>query len=269
MEITEEKNISSIAREFGEAAEQYHQEAKIQSKVAEGLISSLLPWRDLLPKGPILEVGCGTGFLTKKLIKHFPEKEFVITDISPGMLNFCKKELDKEGLLSDNIHFKVLDANIFQADESEYGMVISNFAPQWFNDTALVLEELSKAILPGGLLLCSFPGNHTFEQWYEHCLKLGLPYTANSMPDVEEVVVKLSMGPLQIDYYENDLFDEFGSALSFFRHLKKIGASKNLKGNSLSPKQFKLLLKHWDENSEDKIKVKWHVVYLAAKKDMV
>ena len=269
MEITEKKDISSIAGKFGNAAEQYHQEAKIQNKVAEGLISSLLPWRDLLPPGPILEIGCGTGFLTKKLIKHFPDKEFVVSDISPGMLDFCKEELNREGLLSDKIQFKILDANSFKADEPDYSMVISNFAPQWFNDTAMVLEELSNSILPGGLLLCSFPGNHTFEQWYENCLKLGIPYTANQMPDVEEVLVKLSMGPLQIDYYENDLFEEFDSAISFFRHLKSIGASENLKGNSLSAKQFRLLLNHWDEQSEEKIKVKWHVVYLAAKKDMV
>jgi malonyl-CoA O-methyltransferase len=268
MEITEETDISSTARNFGKAAEIYHQEAKIQQKVAEGLISSLLPWRELLPNGPILEVGCGTGFLSRKLIEHFPDKEFVITDASQGMLDFCKQELENQGLLSDNIKFEQLDANSFTAEDPKYGMVISNFAAQWFTDTAMVLEELSKSILPGGLLLCSFPGNHTFEQWYEHCLQLGLPYTANLMPDVEEVVVKLSMGPLQIDYYENDLFEEFGSSIDFFRHLKRIGASENMKGNSLSTKQFKLLLNHWDENSQEKIKIKWHVVYLAAKKDL-
>ncbi|MEQ8525521.1 methyltransferase domain-containing protein [Gracilimonas sp.] len=267
MEITEEKEINRIASNFGHSAENYHQEAEIQKKVADGLISSLLPWRELLPSGPILEIGCGTGFLTRKLIEHFPEKEFIITDASPSMLQFCKEELDNQGLVNDKIKFKVLDANEFKEEDEMYSMVISNFAPQWFRDTSIALENLSRAIQPGGLLLCSFPGNHTFEQWYENCLELGLPYTANPLPDVEEVVVKLSMGPLQIDYYENDLFQEFDTSLDFFRHLKRIGASENLKGNSLSSKQFKLLLNHWDEKAGDRIKVKWHVVYLAAKKD--
>ena len=268
MEITEEKNISEAAKRFGKAAEDYHQEASIQKKVAQGLISSLLPWQGMLPPGPILEVGCGTGFLTQKLIEHFPDREFVITDASPGMIATCQKELKKKDLLSDNIRFQLLDADHFKSEEPLYSMVISNFAPQWFRDTAITLERLGEAILPGGLLLCSFPGEHTFEQWYEHCLELGLPYTANSFPNVEEVVVKLSMGPLQIDYYENNLHQEFNSSIEFFRHLKKIGASENNKGNSLNHKQFKLLLDHWDKQSEDKIKVKWHVVYLAAKKDL-
>ena len=267
MEITEEKNISRIATNFGNSAENYHQEAEIQKKVAEGLMSSLLPWRETLPPGPILEVGCGTGFLTHQLLEHFPDREFVITDASPEMLQFCKRELDKQNLLSEKHTFNVLNADEFSENEEKYSMVISNFAPQWFDDTSIVLERLSKAIKPGGLLLCSFPGNHTFDQWYEYCLELGLPYTANPLPDVEEVVVKLSMGPMQIDYYENDLFQEFDTSLNFFRHLKRIGASENLKGNSLSSKQFRLLLNHWDEKAGGRVKVKWHVVYLAAKKD--
>lgn len=268
MEITEEKEVGRVAINFGRAAKNYHQEARIQRKVAEGLLSSLLPWRNMLPDGPILEIGCGTGFLSKLLIDNFPDKEFIITDASPNMLRFCKQQLEQEDLVTDRIQFKVLDANEFAETHEQYAMVISNFAPQWFKDTAMVLENLSKSILPGGLLLCSFPGNHTFEQWYEHCLKLGLPYTANPLPDVEEVVVKLSMGPMQIDYYELDLFDEFDSSLDFFRHLKTIGASKSVHQKSLNHKQFKLLVDHWDKQEGEKVKVKWHVVYLAAKKDL-
>jgi malonyl-CoA O-methyltransferase len=266
MEITEERDISRIARSFGNAAETYHQEAEIQKKVADGLISSLLPWRELLPSGPILEVGCGSGFLTRRLIEHFPDKEFVITDASAKMVQFCKNELEKEGLLSHKIQFQVLNADEFERGDKNYSMVISNFAPHWFKDTSVALGSLSDSIQPGGLLLCSFPDNHSFEQWYEHCLELGLPYTANPLPDVEEVVVKLSMGHLQIDYYENDLFQEFDASIDFFRHLKQTGASVNVKGNALTPKQFRLLINHWDQKSNHKINVKWHVVYLAAKK---
>lgn len=268
MEITENKDIRKVAQRFGQAAAQYHQEAHIQRKVAEGLLSSLLPWQGMLPDAPILEIGCGTGFLTKLLLQHFPEKEFVITDVSEEMLDFCRANLESEGLLSDKITFEVLDANEFQGTESKYAMVISNFAPQWFHDTAIVLEKLSDSLVPGGLLLCSFPGNHTFEQWYECCLELGLPYTANTFPDVEEMVIKLSMGPMQIDYYENDLIDSFESSLDFFRNLKAIGADHVHSGKKLTYKQFKLLTDHWDSSVEDKVEVKWHVVYLAAKKDL-
>lgn len=257
-----------IPTKFGEAASTYHTEAEIQRKVAEGLISSLLPWKEILPKGPILEVGCGTGFLTKKLLEHFPEKEFLITDASSKMLQFCEETLADEGVLEGkNVRFEVLDAEEFDVEKETYSMVISNFTPHWFNDTALVLERLSESLLPGGLLLTSFPGNQSFEQWYEACLELGLPHTANPLPNVEEVVVKLSMGPMQIDYYENDLYQEFDRSLDFLRYLKRIGASHSVKKNSLSYKQLKLLTRHWDKKVEQALKIKWHIVYLAAKKD--
>ncbi|MGB0347265.1 MAG: hypothetical protein ACPGGA_07255, partial [Balneolaceae bacterium] len=119
-----------------------------------------------------------------------------------------------------------------------------------------------------GLLLVAFPGNNSFTEWYERCLELGLPFTANTLPDVEEIVIKLSIGPYQIDYYENDLHQQFEHSMDFFKHIKQIGAGYSLSGKSLTQKQMKLLTTHWDEKVSP-VSVKWHVVYLAAKKDMI
>lgn len=261
--MQKEKNLNkNIARNFGRSAQTYHQRAEIQRKVADGLVASLRPWKDILPPGPILEVGCGTGFLTGNMINEFPERDFVITDASAEMVQFAKEQLGEDR----NRSFKVLNVDEIEETESKYACIVSNFAAQWFGDTAVGLEKLGTMLAPGGLLLVAFPGNHSFAEWYEYCLQLGLPFTANPLPDVEEVVVKLSVGPFQIDYYENDLYQEFENALNFFRHIKEIGAGESLTGKSLSVKQLRLLSKHWDEK-ESPVKVKWHVVYLAAKKD--
>lgn len=270
MKITAEQTISSksIAETFSEAAEQYHQKAEIQQKVANGLISSLLPWKDTLPAGDILEVGCGTGFLSEQIIKEFPDRQKLITDLAPGMLSFCEDQLSKKGLTDDQTQFALLNVDEISESEPRYSLIVSNFAAQWFKDTSIGLENLSKLLVPGGLLLCAFPGNHTFEEWYSNCLELGLPFTANTFPDVEEVVIKLSMNPIQVDYYENDLFQEFDRSLDFFKHLKEIGVNNSKTGKHLSVKQLKLLTDFWDKKETDQIKVKWHVVYLAAKKDL-
>lgn len=230
------------------------------------MISSLIPWKETLPPGPVLEVGCGTGFLTTKLVREFPNRKIIVTDVSKKMLEFCEENLASEEISTENIEFRLLDVDEFKAESQQYALVINSFVAHWFKDTSLSLQNLSEALLRGGIMLSSFPGNHSFPQWYENCLELGLPHTANPLPDVEEVVVKLSMGPIQIDYYENDLYQEFDSSLNFFRHLKSIGAYTNTLGKSLTAKQFKLLTDHWDKKSGDKVKVKWHIVYLAAKR---
>lgn len=253
----------NVAREFGRSAKHYHQKAEIQKKVAEGLVASLLPWKDILPQGPILEVGCGTGFLTGMMVDQFPDGEFVITDASDEMVNFAKKELGE----SEKCSFEVLNVDAIENPQPTYACIISNFAAQWFSDPAIGLEKLGQLLLPGGLLLVSFPGNQSFPEWYQNCLKLGLPYTANPLPDVEEVVIKLSVGPFQIDYYENDLHQKFDDAFEFFKHIKQIGAGYSVSGKSLTGKQLKLLVNHWNEK-ESPVSVKWHIVYLAAKKDL-
>lgn len=183
------------------------------------------------------------------------------------MLDFCKADLAKQDISTDHVEFRQLDVNDFKAESQEYALVIHNFAAHWFHDTSMALQNLGESLLSEGIMLASFPGNHSLPQWYENCLALGLPHTANPLPDVEEVVIKLSMGPMQIDYYENDLFQEFDSSLDFFRHLKQIGSATSILGKSLSPKQFKLLTNHWDKKSKGNVEVKWHIVYLAAKRN--
>lgn len=188
----------------------------------------------------------------------------MITDRSPGMVSFTQNRLEDTSRLA----FQTLDVDELKEPEPTYSMIISNFDAHWFSDTAIGLEKLGKLLLPGGLMLVAFPGNHSFKEWYECCLELGLPYTANPLPDVEEVVIKLSMGPMQIDYYENDLYQKFDKSLDFFRHLKHIGAAVTKTGKQLTAKQLKLLTDFWDNKKEGEIQVKWHIVYLAAKKDM-
>lgn len=254
-----------IADSFGKKAAEYHKKAEIQRKVANGLMASLKPWKAIIPPGPILEVGCGTGILSEQIIQEFPNREVILSDISSGMIRFCEERLQNEGHLSDQVSFQQLNAGE-EDPVGMYSLIISNFTIQWMNDPALGLEKLTKKLKPGGILLCSFPGEKSFPEWYEKCLELGLPYTANPLPNVEKLGIHLSMGPVQIDFYENEITQKFESSIGFFRHLKDLGASLNVQGKQLTSRQFRLLTKHWD-SSEEQIKVTWHTVYLAAKKE--
>ncbi len=262
--ITEE-----LAAKMVKAAHNYHEKAEIHRKVAEGLMASLRPWKNILPrKGALLEVGCGTGILSELLIKEFPEREIVLTDLNQEILDICKTNLEKAGLLSDKISFKVLEVNnTMEVVPDSNAMVISNFVPHWFKDTSIGLERLADTIVYGGLLLCSFPGKNSFPEWYEKCLELGLPFTSNTLPDTEEVVIKLSMSSVQVDYHENELTQQFDKAIDFFNHLKEIGIDVSNNDKHLTPKQLKLLTDYWDEKAEGYREFTWHIVYLAAKKE--
>lgn len=254
-----------IAESFGSSVTDYNEHATVQKEVANRLIASLKPWRDILPPGPILEVGCGTGFVTNGIVDLYPKREKIITDLSEEMVDFCRDRFQS----AENISFQQLDAEQLQTEEPKYGMTVCGFAAQWFKDPALTLGKLMEATRPGGLLLASFPGNESFPEWKKCCEDLGLPFTGNDLPDTEEIVIKMSTGPVQVDYYEDTVTESYPSALHFFRHLKNIGAGTHRKGRSLTPSEMKMLIRHWDSQNEEDITVSYHVVFLAVKRDHV
>jgi malonyl-CoA O-methyltransferase len=259
---TADKIKPQIAASFGEAASFYDDHAEVQRQVADRLIASLEPWRDIIPDGPIVELGCGTGFVTEGLAELYPKKEIQVTDLSAEMVDFCKQKFDQ-----DNLSFRVQDAEDVPYDEPHYGMTVSGFTAQWFQDPAQTLGKWLQATQPGGLLLVSFPGNESFPTWRKHCEELGLPFTGNQLPDVEEMVVKMSVGPAQVDFYEDTMTETFDSAQDFFRKMKCLGAGTQRRGRSLTPRELSMLIDHWDSSAEGSIEVRYHAVFLAVKRD--
>jgi malonyl-CoA O-methyltransferase len=250
---------------FDDAAGYYHKNAAVQKEVADRLIASLKPWQDILPPGPIIELGCGTGFVSKAIQQLFEQRELIFTDSAPNMVETCRRNIGK----SRNISFETLDAEQIPVDKPTYAMSISSFSAQWFSDPAYTLGQWIEVTKAGGLLLAAFPGNECFPEWKRHAEALGLPFTANPLPDTEEMVVKLSSGSTQVDYYEDTITQQFKRAGDFFRHLKKIGAGRQLHGRHLTAKEMRLLIDYWNEQANGKVTVSWHVVFLAVKKNMV
>jgi malonyl-CoA O-methyltransferase len=75
---------------FDRAASTYDAHAQVQAAMAGTLI-------DLLPRNPgdggtgaILEMGCGTGLLTRRIRERFPEAPITATDAAPRMLETAR-----------------------------------------------------------------------------------------------------------------------------------------------------------------------------------
>ena len=256
----------SVKEYFSNVCDVYEKEAGLQKQTAGRLAASLQPWLLTLPCGPVLELGAGTGFFTRELMQLLPGRDITVTDLSDEMLAFCRTQTPTHG--EGSIRFQTMDAETFTPNDETYALVAGNFVAQWFKDPALILGRFAEVLEPGGLLLMAFPGSDSFPEWRQRCHELGLPFTGNTLPDTEEMVIKLSIGPAQVDFYEDSHTVEFPDAFSFFQHLKRIGATKKLHDKQLNAKQFRLLINHWDQSVSGSVKVTWHLVFLALKRDL-
>ncbi|NNE55809.1 MAG: methyltransferase domain-containing protein, partial [Flavobacteriales bacterium] len=69
----------------------------------------------------ILELGCGKGFNTIHLAKNHPDKKFTGIDLTPGNLEFAKKE----SLRLENANFLQMDFDQLEIPSDEYDLVFA------------------------------------------------------------------------------------------------------------------------------------------------
>ena len=71
-----------VAETFAAHVGEYERSARLQAQSAEKLAGHLPELDD----AKILEIGCGTGFLTQHLLERYPDADFLITDLAPEMV---------------------------------------------------------------------------------------------------------------------------------------------------------------------------------------
>lgn len=103
----------------------------------------------------ILEVGCGPGNVTRRLVKAKPEWKILATDISPRMLELAKKA-------NPTIETGVLDARDLSDIEGRFDGLVCGFVIPYLSleDVTTFLKTTAEKLTEGGVLYLSFvPGD--------------------------------------------------------------------------------------------------------------
>ena len=108
----------------------------------------------------ILDIGCGTGLLTKKLANQHPAAIIDAIDVSLNMIN----ELDAQKI--PNINTYCGDFNQFKLSK-RYNMIASN-AIHWM-DVDLSLKQIANYLSPNGMCYIAIFGSKTSSE-LSHCL---------------------------------------------------------------------------------------------------
>lgn len=237
-----------IAKAFSSQAGAYDAAADVQWLVASRLADRIEQAR--VGRRPrILEVGCGTGFLSARLKEAFPEAELVLTDIAPSMLERCRARLGA------GPRYLLLDGERPDGVEGRFDLIVSSLAFQWFVDLAGGLARLAALLAPGGRLMFATLGHKTFMEWREAHARLRLDCGTPDYPAAEAL-------PWPAGYThavdEELVRQPYGDGHDFVRSLKALGAGEPAPGHRpLSPGAFRRLL----ASLEGGFAATYHVLY--------
>ena len=172
-----------IIRQFGRHVNEYREHATMQKRAAESLAKRLLSLSTEIPRAPVLEIGCGTGAVTRHLLEICSSNPIVISDLCPIMLSDCRQQFLET---KTDASFQVMDGEEI-IHPNAYGLIISGMTFQWFFNLEKTIENLYGSLKAGGFLLFSFMEAETFPEWKEACRQADVPFTGHLLPSVASV----------------------------------------------------------------------------------
>ena len=231
--------LGRLQRAFDAAAPTYDAAAPVQRAVAVRLAEKIaaLP---LPPRPRILEIGCGTGFLTQALRARIGEADWLVTDLSPRMLDACRARIGNEGA-----EFRVLDGEAPALEPGGFDLVCSSLAVQWFEDLGPALQRLAALVAPGGWLAFSTLAEGTLRDWRQAHADLGLACAGPDYPSAATLAGMLGpRGRIETE----TVVQAHAGARAFLDDLKAIGAGSPAAGRRpLAPGDLKRVMAQFDE----------------------
>jgi trans-aconitate 2-methyltransferase len=101
----------------------------------------------------VVDLGCGTGDLTKVLAERWPSAQVVGVDSSEEMIGEATRRHGQE-----RVRFELADLSEWSTS-TPVDLMISNAALHWLPDHGTLLRRLVTLIAPGGVMAFQIPAN--------------------------------------------------------------------------------------------------------------
>lgn len=225
-----DKNL--IIKRFNKSSSTYEKNAIVQKIMAKKLISKLI---ELKGKsfGNILELGCGTGLLTRDIVSSLDFKSLFVNDI-------VEESVNRTAVLSSRITKLYGDCESLNFPNN-LDLLISNATLQWLNHLSLFVDKVSLETKKGGIFAFT-----TFEKDNLYQIKTITGESLNycSKADTEKILGR----SFRIIYASNETIDlEFNSSYEILKHLKLSGV------NSISKNRWTKSILNEFENKYSKL----------------
>ncbi|MDE6265703.1 MAG: DUF452 family protein [Paramuribaculum sp.] len=184
----------------------YNENAPAQLAVANHLAVLIAEKAPL--HGNVIEIGCGSGFLTQKIVPLLaPDAALTLIDVSPIDASLPGKHIHADA-----------EIEVMKLGDCSVSAILSSSAVQWFNSPATFLREAGRILCPGGLLAIAVYSDSTFAQIPGHespSRTFTLQSLKNIVPREFEVTV----------CEEEEYVQQFESPRELLRHFRLTGVA--------------------------------------------
>lgn len=222
----------NITESFDRGSNTYDLNAKIQKKICQRLISFFKNFdKSGLRIVNALEIGCGSGFMTKELIKLKKIEKIHLLDISSEMI----KKVSSQNL-HKNASFEIEDFDNF-CRYNEYDFIYSNMAIHWSENIKNLILKILLNLSKNSFFIFSIPHSLKISFQKKNKAENFCSSLINQFPKYNDIKQIISSEKYNLFSKQISLNEIYNRPIDFFLNLKKIGANVNLskkKSNILS-----------------------------------
>lgn len=274
---------------FDRAAATYESHARVQADMAKALIALLPHGGEGFRNGPILEMGCGTGLLTRRIRERFPDAELIATDAAPRMLetaraNFTHNTQDTQyrqepaGLPVPDavIRWAHLDASgevpppLDVAGAAPFRLAASSALVQWFPRLDLHFMMVASLLAQGGCYLVSGFTRDNFPEL--NAILAGPPFGYPDYPghDATGITAAAASAGLTVTEYREDFLETVPpTPQAFLDSIRGLGSARRPEtGKPLTRERLRFLLSTYQERyaCPGGVKATWKLWYALLRK---
>ncbi len=154
-----------LREEFNRWAEAGRGEAMEESHLP--IVTPTLAFMDLQPADRVLDVGCGSGWLARRIAVLVPKGSVTGIDVSDEMIR--RAQAGSADL--SNVQFRRGTAEEIPAPPNSFTKVISVESAYYWHDPARGLRDIVRVLAPGGsawVLINFYRDNSDCHQWRDH-----------------------------------------------------------------------------------------------------
>lgn len=202
-----------IQRAFNKAHHTYDHHSQLQQTIGLQLIHMLrsFPFHNT-PR--IIDLGCGTGWITEKLAHTYHDADLHALDFAENLLHKANERLARYA-----IHLHHADFNALPESDFPFDIIFSNMALHWSPNLFSTLQSLIAHLSNHGVLAFSLPLAGTFRELQPH-------FAVNKFYDAATLAQDLDACGYEIAIAHTETHVRtFNNTLSALKSIQQVGAN--------------------------------------------